>query len=114
MGSEMGSGVVNNGFGNSGGWGNGPVAFGRRLYAISQQETATATATRANKAVIIKAMINPIMETQMSSTPLCAFAAVNQKLWVRTDGIVINLMVLPSRGSEDRSSRFSKVKMALD
>lgn len=69
----MASGLENNGFGNSGGCGNGPVVFGRRLYAISQQDTATATATSAKSAVITRAIIKPIIDTHISST-LCAAA----------------------------------------
>lgn len=67
MGSAIGSGVVNNGLGNSGGCGKGPVALGRRRYAINQQDTATAIATSANSAVIIKDMTKLIIDTQISS-----------------------------------------------
>lgn len=68
MGSGIASGLVNNGLGNSGGCGNGANVFGRRRYAISQQETATATATKARRAVITRAIIRPTIDTQMSST----------------------------------------------
>ena len=68
MGSARGSGVVNNGLGNSGGWGSGPAVLGRLRYAISQQETAMATATRARRAVMTRATMNPILETQTSAS----------------------------------------------
>lgn len=42
--------------------------FGLLRYVKIQQDTAMATATRANKAVMIRAMMRPIIETQMSST----------------------------------------------
>lgn len=70
---------MNNGFGNSGGCGNGPLTRGRRLYAINQHDTAMATATNANKAVNINEMMNPIMETQISST-CCRSGAENNLL----------------------------------
>lgn len=60
--------LPNSGFGNSGGCGSGPTVFGWRLYAISQQDTAIATATRASSAVIINATMKPIIDTHMSST----------------------------------------------
>lgn len=41
--------------------------MGRLLYAINQQLTATATATKANSAVITSAIISPTIDTQMSS-----------------------------------------------
>lgn len=47
------------GFGKSGGCGNGPAALGRLLYAISQQEMATATATRASNVVIMSDIMSP-------------------------------------------------------
>lgn len=59
---------MNNGFGNSGGCGSGPAVFGWRRYAISQHETAIATATSAKSAVITNAITKPTIETQMSST----------------------------------------------
>lgn len=59
---------MKSGLGNSGGWGRGPVVLGFLLYAISQHDTATATATRASNAVITNAMMKPIIETHMSST----------------------------------------------
>lgn len=65
---------MNKGFGNSGGCGSGPAVFGWRRYAISQHDTAIATATSAKSAVIINAMIKPTIETQISST-LCAEGA---------------------------------------
>ena len=37
---------------------------------MSQQETAMATATRARRAVMTRAMMNPILETQTSSLPV--------------------------------------------
>ena len=75
--------------GNSGGWGRGPSVFGRLenkktnyfpnenemqlkiylLYAISQHETAMATATRARSAVMTSAMMRPILDTHTSSSP---------------------------------------------
>lgn len=91
MGSAKGSGVVNNGLGNSGGWGNGPAVLGLFLYAINQQETAMATATRARRAVMTRAIIKPILETQTSASAAMTEESV--------------------RGS---ALRFSRVKMALD
>lgn len=46
---------------------------------MSQHDTATATATRASKAVITKAMIKPIIDTQMSSTR-CMSGAEKKKI----------------------------------
>lgn len=59
---------MNSGFGNSGGCGSGPAVFGWRRYAISQHDTAIATATSAKSAVITSAITKPTVETQMSST----------------------------------------------
>lgn len=55
------------GLGKSGGWGRGPAAFGRLLYAISQHEMATATATNASKVVMIKEMMRPSLGRQTLS-----------------------------------------------
>jgi hypothetical protein len=54
---------VKRGLGKSGGWGSGPSLRGRLLAAISQQDTATATATSASSAVMISAKMNPIIDT---------------------------------------------------
>jgi hypothetical protein len=53
--------------------------FGLLLYAINQQETAIATATKARRAVMMRAIINPIIDTQMSSTRCAAGLTVNKK-----------------------------------
>lgn len=47
------------GLGKSGGCGSGPAALGRLLYAISQQEMATATATKASNVVIMSDIMSP-------------------------------------------------------
>ena len=59
--------MVNRGLGNSGGCGSGPAVFGWRLYAISQHETAIATATRAKSAVIMSEITKPAVDMQASS-----------------------------------------------
>lgn len=69
--------MVNKGLGNSGGWGKGPSTLGLLLYANNQQETATATATRDNRAVIMRERIKPTIDTQTSSD--CMIAAVKEK-----------------------------------
>ena len=84
-------GVVKRGLGNSAGWGRGPADLGRRRYAISQQDTAMATATRASRAVMTRAIINPIFDTHTSSSPRD-----------------------PVRGSMRDSVLLSIVKIALD
>lgn len=43
------------------------MVLGLFRYAINQQDTATATATKARRAVMTRAMMNPIIETHISS-----------------------------------------------
>lgn len=87
------------------------MALGRRRYAINQQDTATAIATSANSAVIIKDMTKLIIDTQISSDRW-ALGAEKQIFFIKHDNF--HITNLPSVGSMKRSSRLSNVKIAFD
>ena len=89
---------------------------------MSQQLTATATATIANKAVMIRDMMKPHMETQTSSFWDCG-AAKSQNKALLTPSIkptkttpYTQFMTgsLPSTGSVNLSSLRSKAIIGLD